>query len=123
MKLYKDSQYLGEFTNKDEAKLFLMWQYNQSDLPEDMPPTAEECEAYYHKTGNWTNWFEFMGVTASYHEDEEVDTDIPITIICKEHGDFVMTPRMHLAGHGCPDCEAGILLDGISNKIKQCKTK
>ena len=29
---------------------------------------------------------------------------IPVTIICRKHGDFKQPPSRHLQGHGCPKC-------------------
>lgn len=33
-----------------------------------------------------------------------VNTDTPVQITCREHGDFPQTPYSHLSGHGCPVC-------------------
>ena len=33
-----------------------------------------------------------------------IHTHKKVNIICKEHGDFYQTPRMHLSGQGCPKC-------------------
>lgn len=44
--------------------------------------------------------------------------DKKITITCKDHGDFEMTPSMHLTGFGCPYC-AGRLNTEIF--IERCK--
>jgi hypothetical protein len=37
-------------------------------------------------------------------EEAYLDLDTKVIIICKEHGEFEVTPRNHLAGQGCPDC-------------------
>lgn len=34
-----------------------------------------------------------------------------VPVICKEHGEFWMTPQNILAGHGCPECAGNIQLD------------
>lgn len=39
-----------------------------------------------------------------YSKVEYVGTKSPVTIICKEHGDFQQTPQKHLAGQGCIKC-------------------
>jgi len=31
-------------------------------------------------------------------------TDIPVKIICREHGEFEQMPNVHLRGHGCQTC-------------------
>jgi len=31
-------------------------------------------------------------------------TDIPVKIICREHGEFEQRPHNHLSGHGCNTC-------------------
>ena len=33
----------------------------------------------------------------------------PVKIICKDHGDFMQTPDVHLAGSGCMECSYGTL--------------
>ncbi len=65
MKLFKDGEFIGEFADRDEAEKFLMDNYNQWNLTDDMPPTAEECEAHFRKTGEWTNWFDLNGMTVA----------------------------------------------------------
>jgi len=32
-------------------------------------------------------------------------TDIPVIIVCPQHGDFSQTPHKHLQGEGCPICQ------------------
>ena len=39
-----------------------------------------------------------------YSKVEYVGTYDPITIICKEHGEFKQRANDHLSGHGCPIC-------------------
>lgn len=47
-----------------------------------------------------------------------------VTVICKEHGIFLMTPQNILAGHGCPICAGNTQLDTLefikrSNEIHE----
>jgi hypothetical protein len=44
------------------------------------------------------------GDTYDYSEAKYERTDIPITIICIDHGKFTQTPNAHLCGHGCDKC-------------------
>ena len=39
-----------------------------------------------------------------YSKSEYVNSRTPISIICPEHGEFLMTPRQHLVGCGCYEC-------------------
>lgn len=39
-----------------------------------------------------------------YHKSIYLGTDKPITITCKQHGDFVKSPHNFLKGQGCPVC-------------------
>lgn len=39
-----------------------------------------------------------------YTELEYKSNKIKISIICKEHGNFIQQPSHHLNGHGCPSC-------------------
>jgi len=36
---------------------------------------------------------------------EYIDPLMPIKIICKQHGEFYMTPLNHILGYGCPVCD------------------
>ena len=45
-----------------------------------------------------------------YSKVNYIDRDTKVTIICKDHGEFDITPAIllhkdHGSGHGCPDCE------------------
>jgi len=40
----------------------------------------------------------------SYLKTRYQTLDIPVTITCKIHGDFLQLPRVHLDGHGCKLC-------------------
>ena len=44
------------------------------------------------------------GKKYDYSKSEYVDSKKPITIICKEHGEFYPTPNNHQKGTGCPKC-------------------
>jgi len=50
-----------------------------------------------------------------YSNIEYINSQTPIKIICKEHGDFEQIPNNHLRGKGCKKC-AQIL---IGNKLKK----
>lgn len=39
-----------------------------------------------------------------YSKSEYNGAGVPVTIICKEHGEFAQTPENHYAGSGCPTC-------------------
>jgi hypothetical protein len=39
-----------------------------------------------------------------YSKTNYIDAKTKITIICKEHGEFNVTPNNHLRGNGCPEC-------------------
>ncbi len=54
---------------------------------------------------------EFMFVANSVHADkysyaktQYENNHAPITITCKDHGDFVQLPYNHVTGNGCPKC-------------------
>lgn len=55
----------------------------------------------------------------SYGKTDYVNTETPVIIICKEHGEFLQTPHRHLQGQGCPICaqSTGELL--IYNNLKR----
>lgn len=40
--------------------------------------------------------------------------DQKVIILCKEHGEFLQTPHMHLYGNGCPKC--GRILTGLKKR-------
>lgn len=52
-----------------------------------------------------------------YTEVEYVNQTTPVCIICPIHGRFWQTPKVHLKGHGCPQCGKE------KNKIKNKKRK
>ena len=39
-----------------------------------------------------------------YSNINYINTQIPITIICKKHGEFIQNPAYHLSGNGCSQC-------------------
>lgn len=39
-----------------------------------------------------------------YSKTEYNGKDVPVIIICPEHGEFLQTPHDHLSGNGCPKC-------------------
>lgn len=44
------------------------------------------------------------GDTYDYDKVNYVNDLKPITITCREHGDFIQTPKSHKQGSGCPRC-------------------
>ena len=44
------------------------------------------------------------GENYDYSKSEYVDIKTPIVIICKDHGEFVQSPKHHMNGHGCNKC-------------------
>lgn len=40
----------------------------------------------------------------SYKKSKYKGVNSELTLICKEHGDFLIIPRNHLRGQGCPQC-------------------
>ena len=44
------------------------------------------------------------GDTYDYSKVDYKGKDIPVIIICPEHGEFPQTPHDHLNGNGCPKC-------------------
>lgn len=47
---------------------------------------------------------EVHGDKYDYTKVEYKNSDTKICIICPEHGEFLMNPRNHLKGQGCPTC-------------------
>ena len=49
-----------------------------------------------------------------YSKLKYLDSNTKVTIVCKEHGDFTMTPNSHLNGRGCSKCNRnGGILENI----------
>lgn len=56
-----------------------------------------------------TQWFinraiDVHGDIYDYNNTEYLKSNKPVTIICKDHGEFTQIARDHLAGYGCPEC-------------------
>lgn len=45
-----------------------------------------------------------MRYTDGTRVSESVDMDREVRVYCRTHGEFLLTPRLHLAGQGCPMC-------------------
>lgn len=39
-----------------------------------------------------------------YSKVQHIDMTTPVTILCKEHGEFKQIPVAHISGQGCPSC-------------------
>ena len=48
---------------------------------------------------------ELYGDRFDMSKDDFVNVNTPITIICKEHGEFSVKPKYFLRGYGCPQCD------------------
>lgn len=49
-----------------------------------------------------------------YTKSDYINASTKISVICKEHGEFYVSPNNHLRGRGCPEC--GRVKSSISNK-------
>lgn len=47
---------------------------------------------------------EIHGDLYDYSKVDYINCDTPVTIICKQHGEFQQAPDLHLRGHGCSKC-------------------
>ena len=55
-----------------------------------------------------------------YHKSVYKNNNVPICIICPEHGEFWQTPRQHLKGCGCQKCSGKVIDNEIFiNKAKK----
>lgn len=70
-----------------------------------------ECAKIKRAEKNILTTKEFINRAKSIHGDkydyskvEYKRYDIPVTIICPEHGDFIQKPYIHLDGSGCQKC-------------------
>ena len=57
------------------------------------------CKNFIQKASNLYKNYKF-----DYSEINFKDIYTPIKVICKEHGEFVVTPRSHLKGNMCKHC-------------------
>lgn len=60
------------------------------------------------KRKSLVNFSEQANITHDYKYDyscvEYVNGRTPVTILCREHGEFRQSPENHLSGQGCPSC-------------------
>ena len=56
-----------------------------------------------------------------YSDSAYVNANTPISIKCKEHGIFYITPHSHLRGGGCPKCNCSILEQQIRLLLEENK--
>lgn len=64
---------------------------------------------------------EIWGERFNYEKVTYVNTNVKVTIVCKDHGDFLLMPYQHKAGAGCYKC--GRESTGAKNKIKVAQTQ
>ena len=71
---------------------------------------------YQYSTDEYiTQAITIHGHKYDYSKTIYVKSDIPIIIICKEHGEFTQTANSHLTGHGCKKC-------GIEKNTIKCRS-
>ena len=54
-----------------------------------------------------------------YSKVEYIGTYKKVCVICPKHGEFWQTPRSHLSGHGCPNCQNSILENDVSKALNK----
>jgi len=42
------------------------------------------------------------------YKNDYINSKTKVSIICKKHGEFLMTPNHHLKGQGCPNCKRSL---------------
>lgn len=55
-----------------------------------------------------------------YSKTDYVNTHFKVTIICKEHGEFLQIAKLHIKGHGCPSC-SNCKRKTTQSFIEECK--
>ena len=58
-----------------------------------------------------------------YTKVDYINQDTKVCIICPKHGEFWQKPRIHLRGHGCPECAKELLHKSKQNKNKKDYSK
>lgn len=57
------------------------------------------------------------GELYNYSQVEVKGSDIPVEILCKEHGIFLQKPRHHLSGSKCPKCQKSKITPPTKPKV------
>lgn len=77
-------------------------------FPSEAKNGCPECNKEARREKNKNKFLkkakEVHGDTYDYSKVDYIDTDTKVTIICKEHGEFLQTPYKHINGQGCPKC-------------------
>lgn len=58
------------------------------------------------------------GSKYEYSKVEYINNNIPICIICPEHGEFWQVPSYHTSGNGCPKCKMSHLENDVRNYLE-----
>lgn len=70
---------------------------------------------------------EVHGCKYEYSRCNYVNSKTKVIVTCPKHGDFLITPSIHLQGQGCPDCKrfkarkpvCGIGINDYEGKVKE----
>ena len=81
------------------------------------------CEKCAHKNRSFDA---FLGKAREVHGDKYLydkvcykGSQIPVTIECEIHGDFMQRPNNHLMGQKCPKCSRGSCVDAFIERAKK----
>lgn len=69
---------------------------------------------------------EFLVKAGQVHADRRYDyvrvnyvnSKTPVEIVCPDHGSFWQIPNDHLSGHGCPNCQASFVEEGVADWLR-----
>jgi hypothetical protein len=61
---------------------------------------------------------EIHGDKYSYDKADYLNSRTPVTIVCRDHGEFQRDPASHWAGYGCQICSSSLLEQGFSEFLE-----
>ena len=84
------------------------WQTPNKHLQGRGCPKCAEIRQSERMSSNTEDFIEkakkIHGDKYDYSKVDYIKNTLPITIICKTHGEFIQLPSVHLTGCGCPKC-------------------
>lgn len=102
---YSKSIYVNS-DNKIEIICPIHGDFHQRPASHKNGQGCPKCIKYYKLTKDIfiERSIEIHGEKYDYSRVHYVNNSTKVTIICKQHGEFLQQPNNHMVGHGCPKC-------------------